>query len=72
MPLLTQTIASLDRDIGFPVRRLLPTRQARRVGPSCFSITWARPISPPKAAPAMCGRIRTSAWPPSPICFPAR
>ncbi|UJB31689.1 pirin family protein [Chromobacterium sp. Beijing] len=36
MPLLTQTIASLDRDIGFPVRRLLPTRQARRVGPFVF------------------------------------
>ncbi|MBN3003646.1 pirin family protein [Chromobacterium alkanivorans] len=36
MPLLTQTITSLDRDIGFPVRRLLPTRQARRVGPFVF------------------------------------
>lgn len=36
MPLLTQTIASQTRDIGFPVRRLLPTRQARRVGPFVF------------------------------------
>ncbi|MCD4498737.1 pirin family protein [Chromobacterium vaccinii] len=36
MPLLTQTIASQARDIGFPVRRLLPTRQARRVGPFVF------------------------------------
>ncbi|MEN7431618.1 pirin family protein [Chromobacterium sp. TRC.1.1.SA] len=36
MPLLTQAIASQDRDIGFPVRRLLPTRQARRVGPFVF------------------------------------
>jgi hypothetical protein len=54
-------IHGLTRDIGFPVRRLLPAAAARTVGPFVFSIIWDRWNSMPAPPKAMCVRIRISA-----------
>ena len=56
-----------DKDLGggFMVRRLLPAAAKRSVGPFVFFDHFGPATEHP-------GRIRTSGWPPSPICSRAR
>ena len=44
-PMIAAVIDARPRDIGFKVRRLLPSRARRLVGPFVFSITWAQQFS---------------------------
>jgi len=72
-PALDLVIVPSTRDLGdgFEVRRALPSLKRRMVGPFVF----LDQMGPAAFAPGRgwtFGRIRTSAWPPSPTCWPAR
>ncbi len=62
-----QLIHPKDQDLGgFTVRRSLPSRGARRIGPSISSITWGQLTFQQVTVLTYC-RIRISIWPQSPI-----
>ena len=67
-------ISQRRRDLGgFEVGRVLPFAKRRMVGPFVF-FDHMGPVDFPAGLPRTwtCGPIRTSAWPPSPICSTAR
>ena len=58
-------IDARSRDVGgYPVRRLLPSRARRLVGPFIFFDHMGGPRSSLPARGSTCHRIRTSASPP--------
>ena len=70
---LEVVVVPRTHDLGdnFEVRRPCHRRSGAWSGRSCSSTRWARRVFAPGAG-WTCGRIRTSAWPPSPICSTAK
>ena len=70
---LQHVIVPRPRDLGgFEVRRVLPAPERHSVGPFVFFDQMGPAELAPRAGYRRAARIRTSAWPRSPICLPAR